>query len=308
MRCPNCSMESDGNFCSSCGTSLKNSSAGTMQASTKQIPPAKPPSNNLAFKIGCGCLLVIFAFLFMLGLIGSLIYPHSTDLSLTSTDNRDTPEPSTATPSTTATSLKSSSGFVAATVMRVIDGDTIEVNVSKKTYRVRLIGIDTPEINDPRKSVQLFAVKASDYTTNSLSKRVVYLEYDTQNKDKYGRKLAYVWLSKPVKINDANIRAKMFNADLLLNGYAQITTIPPNVKYADYFKDYQNEARKKEVGLWKKSTTTTTVRQTTTTEKTIGCNSATVSYLTLSFTMLLPEQQLVSLISSSITKIVHLFL
>ncbi|MDI6716977.1 MAG: thermonuclease family protein [Actinomycetota bacterium] len=139
---------------------------------------------------------------------------------------------------------------IQAQVVRVVDGDTIEAKIGKKIEKVRFIGVDTPETKHPTKGVEPYGKEASAYTTKSLSKKKIFLELDVQQRDKYGRVLAYVWLSLPSTVNDAQIRSKMFNAYLLLNGYAQLMTIPPNVKYVDYFKKYQEEARSKKRGLW----------------------------------------------------------
>ena len=79
-----------------------------------------------------------------------------------------------------------------AKVVRVIDGDTIQVQFSNQTETVRLIGIDTPETVDPRKPVQCFGREASDYAKGLLAGRIVSLEFDgTQgDRDKYHRLLA----------------------------------------------------------------------------------------------------------------------
>jgi len=62
--------------------------------------------------------------------------------------------------------------------------------------------------------------------------------------------LAYVWLSQPANDNETEVRVKMFNAELLLQGYAQVMTIPPNVKYADMFLKFEREARDGNKGSW----------------------------------------------------------
>ena len=138
---------------------------------------------------------------------------------------------------------------IEALVVRVVDGDTIEVNLDGKTEKVRLIGVDTPETHHPSKPVEPYGKEAEEYTCSKLDERTVFLELDVQERDKYGRVLAYVWLTQPSKITDSEIRAKMFNAHLLLDGYAQLLTIPPDVKYADYFTKYQTEARNADWGL-----------------------------------------------------------
>lgn len=137
-------------------------------------------------------------------------------------------------------------------VKRVIDGDTFETTINGKTERVRLIGVDTPEST---KTVEPYGKEASAFTKKQLTGKTVYLEKDVQERDKYGRLLAYVWLEPPSKIDDATIRQKMFNARLLLDGYANTMTIAPNVKYADKFRVYEREAREANRGLWAIPTT-----------------------------------------------------
>ena len=96
-----------------------------------------------------------------------------------------------------------------------------------------------------------FGAEASAFTKSVLTPgRSVLLERDVEERDRYGRLLAYVWLEAPTAITDAEIRAKMLNARLALEGYAQQMTIAPNVKYADRFRVYVAEAREANRGLW----------------------------------------------------------
>lgn len=139
--------------------------------------------------------------------------------------------------------------LVKGTVTRVVDGDTVYVSLSgNRTEKVRFIGIDTPETKP--KPAEPYGKEAAKYTYSLINGRQVWLEVDIQERDKYGRLLAYVWLSPPDEISDSEIRTRMLNADLLLNGYAQLLTVPPNVKYAAYFRRYQAEAREKKHGLY----------------------------------------------------------
>jgi len=133
------------------------------------------------------------------------------------------------------------------TVTRVIDGDTIEVEMRGETYKVRLIGINTPESTT---KIEPYGKEASNFTKSQLLGKKVYLEKDVSETDKYGRLLRYVWLKKPSEPTDSEIRTKMFNAILVLEGYAQAATYPPDVKYAEYFAKYEAEARENNRGLW----------------------------------------------------------
>ena len=83
----------------------------------------------------------------------------------------------------------------------------------------------------------------------------MWLQTDVSAKDRYDRMLAYVWLTEPTEKDlddEAAIRAKMYNARLLLDGYAQLMTIQPNSRYANLFVHFQREAREANKGLWGK--------------------------------------------------------
>lgn len=147
--------------------------------------------------------------------------------------------------------------LVSAKVVKVIDGDTIDVLINNQTVRVRLIGVDTPEITGGKN--EYYGQEAYLYTMNTLTNRQIWLELDVLQYDKYNRLLAYIWITKPETIkqdsseyvNESEIRSKMFNAILLLDGFAQVMTVPPNVKYSELFRKFESEARQKEKGLWK---------------------------------------------------------
>lgn len=124
-------------------------------------------------------------------------------------------------------------------VLRVVDGDTIEVMYQGKKEDVRLIGVDTPETVHPSKPVQPYGPEASAFTKAQLTGQRVGLEFDVEERDRYGRLLAYVWLGD-----------QMFNEVLVKEGYAQIATFPPNVKYVDLLTQLQKEAREANRGLW----------------------------------------------------------
>jgi len=121
-------------------------------------------------------------------------------------------------------------------VDRVVDGDTIELSDGRK---VRYIGIDTPETKDPRKEVQCFGEEASAYNQDLVEGKVVALEADVADKDRYDRLLRYVWLED-----------EMINKKLVAEGYAYASSYPPNVKYQAQFKLAQQQAREQNLGLW----------------------------------------------------------
>jgi len=139
-------------------------------------------------------------------------------------------------------------------VKRIVDGDTIHVISGKDTLKIRLIGIDTPESRENNKALRdsnrsgkdvdtilSQGRKASDFLKSVLKNGdTVSLEFDVVKSDKYGRTLAYVYLSDGRFLNDL----------IISSGYAFPLTIPPNVKYRDLFLKSFQIAREKKIGLW----------------------------------------------------------
>ena len=154
------------------------------------------------------------------------------------------------TPTQTRTQSQSTSGIIEGIVSKVVDGDTAVINVDGQDRRVRLLGVDTPETVHPNKPVQFYGKEASNFTKQTLTGRRVWLEYDSSPLDRYQRHLAYVWLERPDSINEDTIRRDMFNARLLLGGYAKVMIINPNKRYKDLFNKFQSEAQGARKGLW----------------------------------------------------------
>ncbi|MCZ0756443.1 thermonuclease family protein [Anoxybacillus sp. J5B_2022] len=138
-------------------------------------------------------------------------------------------------------SCQSAPSKMPATVERVVDGDTLKVQIGKREETVRLLLVDTPESVHPTKPVQPFGPEASQYVKKLLPPGTkVELELDVRERDKYGRLLAYVWIGK-----------KMLNELLLEKGYARVAYVfEPNTKYVDEFRRIQEEARKKRLNIW----------------------------------------------------------
>jgi micrococcal nuclease len=136
-----------------------------------------------------------------------------------------------------------------AAVERVVDGDTAWFTLTDGTReKVRFIGVDTPESTTQHEP---FGKEAAAYTASILNVgRSVDLQIDLDERDRYGRLLAYVWLSRPGTGDAAEARAKMLNAMLVEKGYAMVLTIPPNIAYVDLFVALQLEARNAARGLW----------------------------------------------------------
>lgn len=139
---------------------------------------------------------------------------------------------------------------VTAKVLRVVDGDTIEVELNNKKETVRLIGIDAPESVDPEKTTQCFGKEASVKAKEILDGKIITLESDPtqENRDKYGRLLRYVFLDS---LN--------FNKFMISEGYAyEYTHLNNSYKYMDEFKNVQKQAREKKKGFWADDTCNST--------------------------------------------------
>jgi len=134
----------------------------------------------------------------------------------------------------------------AATVVRVVDGDTVDVRLDGQVVRLRLIGIDTPEIVDPRKSVQCFGREASAKAHELLDGQTVTLEADStqDDVDRYGRLLRYIWLPD----------GRLFNQEMVGQGYAFEYTYRVPYKYQAEFNQAEHEAREAQRGLWSPQT------------------------------------------------------
>jgi len=136
-------------------------------------------------------------------------------------------------------------------VTRAVDGDTL---LLENNERVRLIGIDTPEMHESNKlnrdaqrsgqdveKIKNLGRQAYEFTKKLVEGKKVRLEFDVERYDKYKRILAYVYLEDGTFVN----------AKIIEEGYASLMTYPPNVKYVDLFRKLYQEARENQRGLWK---------------------------------------------------------
>ncbi|MGD0336701.1 MAG: thermonuclease family protein [Candidatus Omnitrophota bacterium] len=146
----------------------------------------------------------------------------------------------------------SSSNYSDVLVERAVDGDTLKLAGGE---RVRLIGIDTPEMHESSKlyrdarrssldveTIKRLGRRAYEFTRGFVEGKRVRLEFDVEKRDKYDRLLAYVYLKED---------GSFLNARIVEEGFASLMTIPPNVKYADLFLRLYQEARRNQRGLWK---------------------------------------------------------
>jgi micrococcal nuclease len=126
-------------------------------------------------------------------------------------------------------------------VVKVVDGDTIHVQLGATREKVRYIGVDTPETKHPTKGVQCFGQRASQFNARLVAEEPVRLVRDVEERDRYGRLLAYVY----------RVRDGLFvNAELARLGYAQPLSIPPDVRHAARFSALARDAREHRRGLW----------------------------------------------------------
>jgi micrococcal nuclease len=128
---------------------------------------------------------------------------------------------------------------VKARVVRVVDGDTVVASVDGHDEYVRYIGVDTPETVKPDTPVQCFGPKASDENHRLVEGRTVKLVFDAEQRDDYGRLLAYVYEG-----------SRFVNAELVRSGYARTLAISPNTSHAAEFDRLATRAARAGRGLW----------------------------------------------------------
>jgi micrococcal nuclease len=125
-------------------------------------------------------------------------------------------------------------------VTEVVDGDTVHVGRGWRKTTVQFLGVDTPETVHPDKPVGFLGPEVSEFTKKILKGKKVHLEFEPLNQmDKYGRLLAYVYLS------DGNL----FNAELIKRGYARVIA-PSYFRHYDEFHNYEREAVAGSRGIW----------------------------------------------------------
>jgi micrococcal nuclease len=127
-------------------------------------------------------------------------------------------------------------------VVRVVDGDTIHVRIGERVEKVRYIGVNTPEVHHPTKGEEPGGREAMAVNRDLVGGQRVRLELDVQERDRHQRLLTYVW-----------VKETMVNAELVRRGYAQVMTVPPNVRYQQRFLSLQREAREAGRGLWRRA-------------------------------------------------------
>ena len=131
-----------------------------------------------------------------------------------------------------------------AVVTRVVDGDTIRVDINGKEYPVRYIGIDAPEPNATDPAVKKLADAATRINATLVEGQDVFLERDVSETDRFDRLLRNVWLV------DSGGSRVLVNLELVRLGYAKVTTYPPDEKYVGYLMTAEASAKADQLGLW----------------------------------------------------------
>jgi endonuclease YncB( thermonuclease family) len=132
-----------------------------------------------------------------------------------------------------------SAGWETALVTKVVDGDTITVTLNGQSKTVRYLLVNTPETVDPHTPAECFGKEASNANGALVEGKTVYLAKDISEADQVGRLLRYVFTQEG-----------FVNAELVKAGYAQVATYPPDVKYEQYLRDLERQAREAKRGLW----------------------------------------------------------
>ena len=127
-------------------------------------------------------------------------------------------------------------------IAKIFDGDTISVVIDNTETTIRMIGIDTPEsVNRDQSQNTPEGLEVSLWVHDYLKGRKVWLEYDEQRYDRYGRTLAYIWLDE---------KETMLEDILLNNGMATALSIEPNLRYSSHFSELEQQAKREKAGFW----------------------------------------------------------
>lgn len=131
-----------------------------------------------------------------------------------------------------------------ATVIEVIDGDTLRLAIAQHNEVVRLIGINTPETKHPTKGVQCYGREATLFLTGLLPPGTkVRVERDSEARDSYRRLLLYIFVS-------AEGGERFVNLEIVARGFATTLSIEPNVRYQSHFVEAAFDAERNGRGLW----------------------------------------------------------
>lgn len=193
-----------------------------------------------------------YKLIYIISLLVLLLTTSCNPLSTISTyppvspSNGSIPTPTSTPPSPSSTLYTPLGSSIEFTVVRIIDGDTIEVKTGNEFYDVRYIGIDAPELGES------FGVEAMEKNRELIEGKTIRLEKDISETDQYNRLLGYIY------VDDTFV-----NAELVRLGYAQAVSYPPNTKHDNLFKDLETKAKDVNIGLWEINQSTKTAPNTT---------------------------------------------
>ena len=187
-------------------------------------------------------LLILSSFFIIITGLGFLWFGLQPEPSISHEQTAAASPPVTTTVVATSSATQGIEGE-RAFVSRVVDGDTIELENGKT---VRFVGMDTPETVDPRRPVGCFGKEASNETKKLLTGKVVILQKDTSDTDKYNRLLRLIYL--PLE----NGEILFINDYLVREGFAKVKTYPPDVKFESRFLEAESQAKEAKKGLWGK--------------------------------------------------------
>lgn len=180
-------------------------------------------------------ILTILALLFSLAACGSSAHEHKAV------------QPA---PANNALQPNTFQATLPAKVINVIDGSTFEVLLDGKSETVSLIGVHPPTPGHPSRAYRINGEEAAGYTKSVLDGKDILIEKGAVERDEHGWLLAYVWLQQPINNLEEEIRAKMFNARMVIDGYAQVEADKLHATYGDVFIKLQGEAKEGKKGMW----------------------------------------------------------
>jgi micrococcal nuclease len=257
--CPQCGTARLGafRFCQGCRIDFDTLGAGdgapTVSVSAPQTGwVAPPPASRKGPRVTRRRIVVAtVAVLFGLAAIGSIDKPDTgaaaAAIATPSPTSQITAAPTAASTSNVVPMPESTFGPTSptteASVVRVIDGDTIVVAYAGKEYKVRYIGMDAPETKDPNSSVEFMGPQATVANTALVGGRTVFLEKDVSEVDRYDRLLRHVWL-------DDGGAWTLVNLELVRLGVAIAKSYPPDVRYDELYRTADVDAQAAAFGLY----------------------------------------------------------
>lgn len=168
-----------------------------------------------------------------------------TALAACDVESTQTPEAGTQATATRANPNTPGSAFQSARVIRVVDGDTLVVELNGREERLRYIGVDTPETVRQDSPIECFGREASQENARLVAGQTIELEKDISERDRFDRLLRYVY------VTDTTTGARLFvNLELVARGFANVSTFPPDVRHEATFRAAEREAREAGRGLW----------------------------------------------------------